>query len=574
MAKYELEDSALRKIKPENDEGNNEYKLKLFNSSIDNINHIVSQMRYRVDEGLGEAIYTIGVTDSGGIIGLTEEEYTKTKQILDIVVEKCNYTMTLISEQKIEESERRFDESEEGERKFANSKKIYEFLIRENNRSRYVDIRVCCAGAVDAGKSTLLGVLLTGKNDNGRGMARLNVFNFQHEVKTGRTSSVAQHILGFDENGNTVTIDDDSGHKKTWQEIVYASKKIVTFFDLCGHEKYLKTTITGLTSNSPDLTFILVGGNMNLSKMTKEHIFLCLSLHLPFVIVITKIDLCKHRKNVLEDTIRDIKAILKGPGIRRLPYDIHNKEDVLLCSKNIHTLNTVPIFYISSVTGQGIDYLRQFLNLHTKKIVKDVSDYKVEYHIDQTFQVSGIGTVLGGQLIKGKIKLGDKLLLGPTNNEYTTIQVRGIHCKRVNLQEVDSGKYVCIAVKKPEELLIRKGNVLISTIDNPIQVNEFEAEIVVLKTHSTTIKIGFQPVVHTCSIRQTAQIMEITKKQCARGQQGDDNILRLGDRASIRFKFCYKPEFIRTGYRILLAEGKIKLIGKITKVFEEQINVV
>jgi GTPase len=57
--------------------------------------------------------------------------------------------------------------------------------------------------------------------------------------------------------------------------------------------------------------------------------------------------------------------------------------------------------------------------------------------------------------------------------------------KRVNLQEVDSGKYVCIAVKKPEELLIRKGNVLISTIDNPIQVNEFEAEIVVLKTHST-----------------------------------------------------------------------------------------
>ena len=68
--------------------------------------------------------------------------------------------------------------------------------------------------------------------------------------------------------------------------------------------------------------------------------------------------------------------------------------------------------------------------------------------------------------------------------------------------------------------------------------------------------------------------MQITKKQCDRGQQGDDNILTLGDRASIRFKFCYKPEFIRTGYNILLAECKIKLIGKITKVFEEQINVV
>ena len=46
--------------------------------------------------------------------------------------------------------------------------------------------------------------------------------------------------------------------------------KIITFFDLCGHEKYLKTTILGLTSQFPDLTFILVGGNMGITKITKE----------------------------------------------------------------------------------------------------------------------------------------------------------------------------------------------------------------------------------------------------------------------------------------------------------------
>ena len=341
-------------------------------------------MRYRVDEGCGEAIYTIGVTDSGGVIGLSMEEYLDTKEILDIVVQKCDYTITLLSEQSID-----------------GGKKIYEFLIRENNQARYVDIRVACAGSVDAGKSTLLGVLLTGKADDGRGSARLNVFNFKHEVKSGRTSSVAQHILGFDQKGGVITVDDDSGHKKEWSEIVKVSKKIVTFFDLCGHEKYLKTTITGLTSNFPDLTFILVGGNMNLSKMTKEHIFLCLSLHIPFVIIITKIDMCRDRKNVLDETVRDIKALLKGTGIRRIPYDVHSEDDVLLCVKNVHGLATVPIFYVSSVTGVGLNYLRMFLNLHKKKPVKDVSQNKVEYHIDQTFQVLGIGTVLGGQLVSG-----------------------------------------------------------------------------------------------------------------------------------------------------------------------------
>jgi translation elongation factor EF-Tu-like GTPase len=417
-------------------------------------------------------------------------------------------------------------------------------------------------------------VLLTGKNDDGRGAARLNVFNFKHEVKTGRTSSVAQHILGFDQKGQVVTIDDDSGHKKDWPEIVQASKKVVTFFDLCGHEKYLKTTITGLTSNFPDLTFILVGGNMNLSKMTKEHIFLCLSLHIPFVIIITKIDMCKDRKNVLDETVRDIKTLLKGSGIRRIPYDIHNEDDVLVCVKNIHGLSTVPVFYISSVTGQGLGHLRSFLNLHTKKPARDITENKVEYHIDQTFQVLGIGTVLGGQLVKGKIKIGDRLLLGPVNNTYVNIQVKSIHCKRVNMAEVDEGRYVCLAVKKPDDLMVRKGQVVISPIDRTIQVNEFTADITVLKTHSTTIKLGYQPVVHTCSIRQTAQIMRITKKQCARGQDGSDSVLRTGDRATILFRFCYKPEFVRKGFRILMAEGRVKLLGKITEVSEEVVKVV
>ena len=96
MFKYKLEEEAATRIAAENDDGNNEYKLKLFNSSQDNIEHITTQMRYRVDEGCGEAIYTIGVTDSGGVIGLDNDEYLKTKEILDIVVKKCDYTMTLL----------------------------------------------------------------------------------------------------------------------------------------------------------------------------------------------------------------------------------------------------------------------------------------------------------------------------------------------------------------------------------------------------------------------------------------------------------------------------------------------
>lgn len=56
-------------------------------------------------------------------------------------------------------------------------------------------------GNVDAGKSTLLGVLTHGELDNGRGFARQKLFRHKHEMESGRTSSVGNDILGFDHKG-------------------------------------------------------------------------------------------------------------------------------------------------------------------------------------------------------------------------------------------------------------------------------------------------------------------------------------------------------------------------------------
>ena len=58
------------------------------------------------------------------------------------------------------------------------------------------------------------------------------------------------------------------------------STKIINFLDLCGHEKYLKTTIYGMMSNSfylgysPDFAMLIVGSNNGVIGMTKEHIMI------------------------------------------------------------------------------------------------------------------------------------------------------------------------------------------------------------------------------------------------------------------------------------------------------------
>lgn len=69
-----------------------------------------------------------------------------------------------------------------------------------------LSFRVAVVGNVDAGKSTLLGVLTHGELDNGRGFARQKLFRHKHEMESGRTSSVGNDILGFDYEGQVSVV--------------------------------------------------------------------------------------------------------------------------------------------------------------------------------------------------------------------------------------------------------------------------------------------------------------------------------------------------------------------------------
>ena len=76
-------------------------------------------------------------------------------------------------------------------------------------------------GNVDSGKSTIVGVLSKGVNDDGRGAARASVFNFNHESNNGRTSSIGQEIIGFTKNLDHVVPDKHTDNKtKQWLQVV------------------------------------------------------------------------------------------------------------------------------------------------------------------------------------------------------------------------------------------------------------------------------------------------------------------------------------------------------------------
>ena len=68
---------------------------------------------------------------------------------------------------------------------------------------------------------------------------------------------------------------------------------------------------------------------------------------------------------------------------------------------------------------------------------------------DGVLYFQGVGTVISGTTLKGHIKLGDTLLLGPDlMGQFTPILIKSIHRKRMPVKEVRGGQTASFSLKK------------------------------------------------------------------------------------------------------------------------------
>jgi len=328
--------------------------------------------------------------------------------------------------------------------------------------------------------------------------------------------------------------------------------KVITFIDLAGHERYLKTTVFGMTGHAPDFGMLMVGANAGIVGMTKEHLGLALALSVPVFVVVTKIDMCP--PNVLQETLKLLVKILKSPGCRKVPVMVKTADDVVLSATNFVSERLCPIFQVSNVTGENMDFLKMFLNLLSTRS-PNTDKEPAEFQIDDTYSVPGVGTVVSGTTLRGTIKINDTLLLGPDPlGHFMPIAVKSIHRKRMPVSEVRSGQTASFSLKKVKRSNIRKGMVMVSAAVEPQCCYEFEGEILVLH-HPTTISTKYQAMVHCGSIRQTASIIRMSS-EC----------LRTGDKAQVLFRFVKHPEYLKEGQRLVFREGRTKAVGNVNKV--------
>ena len=405
--------------------------------------------------------------------------------------------------------------------------------------------RIGIIGNVDSGKSTLTGVLMYNEFDNGRGSAREKIFNHPHEKERGKTSSISINSIKINQNTN----------------------RSLTFIDLAGHEKYLKTTLHGLSGYFIDYAILVINGSKEggVFKMTREHFSIILAFNIPLIIVISKIDMAQG--NIIEETVKKInKMIINMCNKRKMQRDVHfinSENDFIELTPNI-----IPIFKISNKTGENINILRKYLyELKENTFTKNNTRYNKLFSIDSTYIVPNVGNVVCGKMIVGRVNKNDKLYIGPFNGKWIPIVAKSFHdnfrntVDNLNINE--TGAIAFTFSDKTFKNLFKhskntKGIIIISSEENPNNLHTyyFEAMVKILMNHSTTIKEKYQPIINCGKIVQAAEIIKIY----------NNDVLRAGDYARIRFKFKHRPEFLEIDDMFLFREGKTKGIGKIVNI--------
>lgn len=410
--------------------------------------------------------------------------------------------------------------------------------------SKYVVV-----GNVDSGKSTFIGVMEKNVLDDGNGYARSLVTRLKHEKISGRTSSHSYHYM-------------------------VKNNEITTMIDLCGHEKFLKTTIFGITGLFCDYGIVMVGANMGISDMTKEHISLLVANRIPFIILLNKIDICP--PNILISIKKELEKIFNKNKKSVIFYEdnevevngsyLKDKHNIIIEKFHSRNIDMVPIICVSNKTGHNIEFVRELMTtLKSRHYFKRINPSTETItppcppimYIDSFYTITGIGIVLSGTAKFGNFSLGQKIFLGPVNNSYIPMTIKSIHnCIRENVTTLMENESGCIGVRLDSKnsysrRMYMKGQIVTTDADFAMSytTRRFNCDIMIFN-HATTIRSGYNTIVHCNTIIQAGQFYMPV-----------DQVLRSHSRENLDIILLSRSEFILPGSVFMFRDGKTKGMG-------------
>jgi sulfate adenylyltransferase large subunit len=307
-------------------------------------------------------------------------------------------------------------------------------------------LRVCTAGSVDDGKSTLIGRLLHDSRSvyedqihsvesasRNRGAGRIDFSLFTDGLKAER------------EQGITIDV--------AYRYFATARRKFI-LADTPGHEQYTRNMATG--ASTADLAILLVDARNGVRVQSKRHARIARLLGITnFVLAINKMDLVDFDRGVFDSICDDFDELLRGSTLHPIPLSALHGDNVIDVS------DRTPWFEGPSL----LEYLE------TVTVDRDVTSKPFRFPVQLVLRPTHDFRGFAGQIASGTIRRGDTVTILPSGR---TTRVARISTWDGDLDVARAPMSVTLVLE--DEIDVSRGDMLAI---GDVQVGtRFEAEIV------------------------------------------------------------------------------------------------
>jgi sulfate adenylyltransferase large subunit len=307
-------------------------------------------------------------------------------------------------------------------------------------------LRICTAGSVDDGKSTLIGRMLhdsqavyedqvhaVRKASANRGAGPIDFSLFTDGLKAER------------EQGITIDV--------AYRYFATARRKFI-LADTPGHEQYTRNMATG--ASTADVAILLVDAQHGVRVQSRRHARIARLLGIDdFVVAVNKMDLVDFSRDVFDDIRDDFDELLTGARCHAIPLSALHGDNVITRSARTPWFEGPPL----------LEYLE------TVEASRDRTSRPFRFPVQLVLRPHDRFRGYAGQIASGAVRVGDRLTVWPSG--------RAARVTRIATWDGDletACAPMSVALTLDEELDISRGDLLAH--DPPHVGTRFEAELV------------------------------------------------------------------------------------------------
>ena len=350
---------------------------------------------------------------------------------------------------------------------------ILAYLDQHRNKTM---LRFITCGAVDDGKSTLIGRLLyDSKMIFDDQLAALQ----NDSKKSGAGKEEIDFALLVDglaaEREQGITID------VAYRFFATQKRKFIVA-DTPGHEQYTRNMVTG--ASTAELAIILIDARNGVLTQTRRHSYLAHLVGIRhFVLAINKMDLIGYEQGLFEEIVENYRSFADEIGIENftaIPVSGLRGDNITHASQNMDWYEGTTL----------MDYLNEVdLSPDSRATAPFMMPVQWVNRPDLNFRG------YTGQIASGRVRPGDKIRIVPSGKLGAIDQIISFDS---TLDEAEAGQSVTLTFT--DEMDCSRGDVIAASNNPPAAADQFEATLVwmddepLLPHRNYLLKIGTQQV--------------------------------------------------------------------------------